>query len=273
MTLEEAPADGGQRNSVVVTGAANGIGKSIVARLAATGWAVVGVDRDDAALKEVVSRAGGVAVPGDVRDHEVLTGARQAAEGVGKLSAWVNNAGVVRLGPLHQMAPDVIDETLDIDLRAVIFGTREALTSFLGNGVPGSIVNISSVHARGSFPGFGAYDAAKGGIESLTRYVCVEYGHLGIRCNAIAPGAVNTSIVPAVKPDDPGTASSAIEARDLSPMRRVSEPQEIAEVVAFLVEGPSTAINGHVLAVDNGMSAWNCAFPPDDSVAFAGPSR
>ena len=193
-----------RRKAVVVTGAANGIGRAIAARLAATGWAVVGIDRDVAALEEVAGSVGGVAVPGDIRDQEVITNARQAAEGAGRLSAWVNNAGVVRLGPLHLMPADVIDETLDIDLRAVVFGAREALRSFLANGVSGSIVNISSVHARGSFPGYGPYDAAKGGIESLTRYVCVEYGHLGIRCNAIAPGAVNTNIVPAVGPDEPG---------------------------------------------------------------------
>ncbi|HXW78586.1 MAG TPA: SDR family oxidoreductase [Acidimicrobiales bacterium] len=262
--------DGRLRKSVVVTGAANGIGKAIVKRLAATGWAVVSVDRDVDALQEQegAGQTSGAAVAGDVRDREVLIEARRAAEGVGQLTAWVNNAGIVRLGPLHLMLPEVIDETLDIDLRAVVFGTREALTSFLANGVGGSIVNISSVHARGSFPGYGAYDAAKGGVESLTRYVCTEYGHLGIRCNAIAPGAVNTNIVPPATPDDP-LAASSVRGADLSPMHRVSEPTEIAEVVAFLVEGPSFAINGHTLAVDNGMSARNYAVEPDTAVAFA----
>lgn len=260
------------KGSVVVTGAANGIGKSTAARLAATGWAVVGVDRDVAALEDTIGALGGVAVGGDIRDNQVLAKARQAAETAGQLRAWVNNAGVVRLGPLHVMAPEVINETLDIDLRAVVFGTREALASFLANGVRGAIVNVSSVHARGAFPGYGPYDTAKGGVEALTRYVCVEYGHLGIRCNAVAPGAVNTSIVPSPPPS--GTAppvAGGVQASDLSPMHRVSEPEEMAEVVAFLIEGPSHAINGHVLAVDNGMSAWNCAFPPDDTVVFGRP--
>jgi NAD(P)-dependent dehydrogenase (short-subunit alcohol dehydrogenase family) len=265
------PIDRELRGAVVVTGAGNGIGKAISARLGATGWAVVGVDRDVAALEDVIRDTPGVAVPGDIRDHAVLARAREAAEGIGQLRAWVNNAGIVRLGPLHLMAPEVIDETLDIDLRAVIFGAREALTSFLANGIRGAIVNISSVHARGSFPGFGPYDAAKGGVESLTRYVCVEYGHLGIRCNAIAPGAVNTNIVPAASPDEPAMASLAVQAEDLSPMHRSSEPEEIAEVVAFLVEGPSLAINGQTLVVDNGLSARNYAYAPDGSVAFAAP--
>jgi NAD(P)-dependent dehydrogenase (short-subunit alcohol dehydrogenase family) len=259
-----------RKASVVVTGAANGIGRSIVLRLAKTGWAVVGVDREASALEDAVQAVAGVAVAGDIRDDQVLAEARRAAEAAGELRAWVNNAGILRIAPLHLMAPEVIDETLDIDLRAVMFGTREALSSFLANGVSGSIVNVSSVHAQGSFPGHGAYDTAKGGVEALTRYVCVEYGHLGIRCNAIAPGAVNTNIaanLPGAPPSSP-----SVQGSDLSPMHRVSEPEEIAEVVAFLVEGPSTAINGHALAVDNGMSAWNCPFPPDSTVAFAAPS-
>jgi NAD(P)-dependent dehydrogenase (short-subunit alcohol dehydrogenase family) len=260
-----------RKGSVVVTGAANGIGRSIVLRLAKTGWAVVGVDRDASALEDAVQEVAAVAVAGDIRDNQVLAEARRAAETAGELRAWVNNAGILRIAPLHLMAPEVIDETLDIDLRAVIFGTREALSSFLANGVGGAIVNVSSVHAQGSFPGAGAYDTAKGGVEALTRYVCVEYGHLGIRCNAVAPGAVNTNIA-ANPPGAPPPSSPSIEGRDLSPMRRVSEPEEIADVVAFLVEGPSTAINGHVLAVDNGMSAWNCPFPPDSTVTFAPPA-
>jgi NAD(P)-dependent dehydrogenase (short-subunit alcohol dehydrogenase family) len=255
-----------------VTGAANGIGKSIAHRLAKSGWAVVGVDREVAALEDAIGAVSGVAVPGDIRDNKVLAEARSAAERAGELRAWVNNAGIVRLGPLHLMAADEIDETLDIDLRAVIFGTREALSSFLANGVAGTVVNVSSVHARGGFPGYGSYDAAKGGVEALTRYVCVEYGHLGIRCNAVAPGAVNTDIA-ARTPGASRAASSAVQGADLSPMRRVSEPEEIAEAVAFLVEGPSTAINGHALAVDNGLSAWNCTFPPDSSVVFASPEH
>ena len=266
------PDDQQRQGSVVITGAANGIGKSIARRLAKTGWAVVGVDRDAAALQEAVEAVAGVAVVGDVRDTEVLVEAREAAEDAGSLRAWVNNAGIVRLGPLHLMAAEVIDETIDIDLRAVVFGTREALSSFLANGVSGSIVNVSSIHAHGGFPGYGPYDAAKGGVEALTRYVCVEYGHLGIRCNAVAPGAVNTNIAARI-PDAPPSPMSSIEGRDLSPMRRVSEPEEIAEAVAFLVEGPSMAINGHALAVDNGMSAWNGSFPPDDAVAFVPPER
>ena len=253
--------------TAVLTGAANGIGRAIAATLAAGGWTVVGVDRDAGALSQVLGRINGRPVVGDVRDPRVLAEARREAENMGQLTAWVNNAGIVRLAPLHLMEPAAIDEVLDTDLRAVVFGAREALQSFLAHGVPGSIVNMSSVHASGSFPGYGAYDTAKGGLEALTRYVCVEYGHLGIRCNAVAPGAVNTSIVPE-QTGGPAPASFSTDPTELSPMRRLSEPEEVATVVAFLIEGASNSINGHSLMVDNGMSARHYAFPPDETVVF-----
>ena len=259
----------GQGRTVVVTGAGNGIGRAIAARMAADAWTVVGVDRDRAALGEVFRSIDGEGVAGDVRDIDVLAEARRAAEERGQLAAWVNNAGIVRLGPIHLMEPSVIDETLDINLRAVVFGAREALASFLVNSVAGSIVNISSVHASGGFPGYGAYDATKGGIEAFTRYVCVEYGHLGIRCNAVAPGAVNTQIMASAQVEGPTPPSFSSDAAALAPMRRVSEPAEIAETVAFLLDNASVSINGHCLAVDNGMSAWHHEFPPDQRVVFA----
>jgi NAD(P)-dependent dehydrogenase (short-subunit alcohol dehydrogenase family) len=135
--------------------------------MAETGWFVVGVDRDRAALEGAFAGIDGATVPGDVRDIEVLHEARSVAERHGRLRAWVNNAAVIWLAPLHLLEPAVIDEVLDIDLRAVVFGVREAISSFLEHGVPGAIVNVSSVHARGALPGYGPYDTAKGGIEAL----------------------------------------------------------------------------------------------------------
>ena len=136
-----------KRQTLVITGAANGIGKATVTRMAETGWFVVGVDRDREALDAALEGLAGATVVGDVRDIEVLHEARSVAERNGELRAWVNNAAMVRLAPLHLLEPVAIDEMLDIDLRAVVFGVREALLSFLEHGVAGAIVNISSVHA------------------------------------------------------------------------------------------------------------------------------
>jgi NAD(P)-dependent dehydrogenase (short-subunit alcohol dehydrogenase family) len=254
--------------TLVVTGAANGIGKATVVRMAKMEWFVVGVDRDRAALESALGGLDGATVAGDVRDIDVLHEARSVAERNGELRAWVNNAAMVRLAPLHLLEPATIDEMLDIDLRAVVFGVREALSSFLEHGVPGAIVNVSSVHARGGFPGYGPYDTAKGGIEALTRYVCVEYGQLGVRCNAVAPGAVSTQFDAQARLELGRHPTFVSDAASLAPMLRTSQPQEIAEAIAFLIEGAPLSVNGHTLAVDNGMSARNYSFSPDERVAF-----
>ena len=257
--------------AVVVTGAANGIGRATVARMAATGWFVVGVDKDGAALQSALEGLGGATVAGDVRDIDVLHEARSRAEHNGQLWAWVNNAAMVRMAPLHVLDPAAIDEMLDIDLRAVVFGAREALGSFLAHSVPGAIVNVSSVHARGGFPGYGPYDTAKGGVEALTRYVCVEYGHLGVRCNAVAPGAVRTQFDAQARLELLGRHPTFIsDGANLAPMLRTSEPAEIAEAIAFLIDGAPLSVNGHTLVVDNGLSARNYGFPADETVVFPG---
>lgn len=253
--------------SAVVTGAARGIGRATAACLARAGYAVVGVDTDLAGLEELtaqVPRAG--FVHGDVRDRATLQAAARQASGQGRLACWVNNAGIVVLSPLHRVDDDAISRVLGVNLLAVVLGCQEALRVFLANHAAGVIVNVSSVHARAAFPGYGLYDTAKGGVEALTRYVCVEYGHLGIRCNAIAPGAVDTTIVPGSGEPGRDRAADLEEARRLSPMHRVSTPEEIGQLIAFVASDAATSINGQVIRADNGMSARAVQFPPDPAI-------
>ena len=252
--------------AVVVTGAGSGIGLAISRRLAAEGRTVVAVDTDRDALERLASEHTQVEpIVGDVRDPATLRSARESAHRRGGLAGWINNAGIVRLAPLHEASAEDIDAVLDTNLRAVVLGCQVALQSFLEHGVAGVIVNISSVHGRFGFPGYGAYDATKGGVEALTRYVCVEYGHLGIRCNAVAPGVVDTAIVPSTGGDPERDRAAALA---MSPMRRTSRPAEIAEVVSFLLSDRATSVNGQVLGVDNGMSARVAQFEPHHTVAF-----
>lgn len=239
-------------SSVVVTGAAGGIGSEICALLASGGSTVIGVDRDGAALSALTARVPGlVAVVGDVRDPATARAARRAAEDAGPLGAWVNNAAVLRPRPLHETDPGFIDEQLAINLVSVVLGCAEALASFVEHEVAGAIVNVTSIHARNPFPGLPLYATAKGGVEALTRQLCVEYGERGIRVNAVAPGAVATAMT--FGDGDPGEAVRT--ASRLSPMRRVSDPGEIAAAVGFLLSPEAVGINGIVLPVDNGMNA------------------
>jgi NAD(P)-dependent dehydrogenase (short-subunit alcohol dehydrogenase family) len=253
----------------VVTGAGHGIGRSIATHVSRAGRPVVAVDTDAEALAELAGEIDSVAtVTGDVRDLDALHSAARLAVELGGLGGWVNNAGIVRLAPLHEVSADDIAEVLGVNLEAVVLGCQVALQSFLADGAPGSIVNISSVHAKSGFPGYAIYDTAKGGVEALTRYVCVEYGHLGIRCNAVAPGVVDTAIVPRAADPTRDIAADLEAARALSPMRRISAPVEIAYVVDFLLSQQATSINGQVLGVDNGMSARSASFAPNPSIRF-----
>lgn len=255
--------------SAVVTGGASGIGREIVRVLCADRH-VVAVDLHAGALADLVAELPDVAtICGDVRDAGVLQRAADQATLGGPLDAWVNNAAVVRLGALHEVDAAEIDLVVGTNLVGPLLGSQIALKTFLATGTAGSIVNISSIHARASFPGYALYDTCKGALESLTRYVCVEYGHLGIRCNAVAPGAVLTP-AGARLADGSGDPEGAWEdTRRLSPMNRLSTAEEIARVVAFLVSDAAFSINGHVLAVDNGMAARSNTFPADPTIAFA----
>ena len=249
--------------SVVVTGAASGIGLEIARELLASGWVVVGVDISEPASlgRPPEFRA----VVGDVQDGRVLEEAAMLAGQGARLTAWVNNAALMHTEPLHLMSEDLIQRILSVDLQACVIGARIALNEFLRTGTAGSIVNISSIHAKAAWPGTGPYDIAKAGLDALTRYICVEYGHLGLRANSVAPGAVDTRMSTRTVA---ALSSPRLDPADLSPMRRASHPREIAQVVDFLLSGECNAINGHVLAVDNGMSAWSYPFDPNPDVRF-----
>jgi NAD(P)-dependent dehydrogenase (short-subunit alcohol dehydrogenase family) len=243
--------------SVVVTGGANGIGRATSEQLSRRGWAVLAVDVDEPGLASL--RSGGssaiVTLTADLTDPRAMPGIVAAAERLGPLSGWVNNAGILADRPLHEMDDELIGTILSINLLATIRGARAAVRSFIDNDRPGAIVNVSSIHAQHPFPGHPIYAASKGAVESLTRQICVEYASRGIRCNAVAPGAVATRMTfdPDVADADADRQLAAAAA--LSPAGRVSSPAEVAATIEFLLADESGSINGHVLAVDNGMSA------------------
>lgn len=254
----------------VVTGAADGLGRGIADHLLERDWIVVGVDVDSARLS-VNRHSRFVPFAADVTDRRALARAGETALAHGELVAWVNNAGITTTGRLDDVDDEVVDRTIAVDLRAVFDGCRVAVRSFLETGTAGAIVNVSSIHARGAFPGSAAYDMAKGGVEALTRYVCVEYAHLGIRCNAVAPGGVLTAATRTAleRAEDPDSVAALW--RDLAPSRTLLEPSDIAPVVEFLLSDGARAVNGHVLAVDGGMAARVYPFPVDSGIDFQAP--
>lgn len=254
--------------SVVVTGAALGIGRAIALSLADAGWAVVGVDMDSEALSRLEREHPSISTSlGDVAAPGTLETAAEQAEALASLEGWVNNAAIPQRGRLDAINRDVIERTIAVDLTAVVVGCQVAVRSFLRRSTAGSIVNISSIHARVSFPNTPVYDACKGGVEALTRYVCTEYGHRGIRCNAVAPGAVMT--------DHPRRliAASADEGRavieemaSLSPSRQIGDPEQVAAGVRFLLSQDAEFISGTTLTVDGGATARCYDFPPNTDI-------
>ena len=251
--MSERDAD----RACVVTGGAGSIGRAIVQRLRADGWRVVSLDL-------VGSGEADAAVQGDVADPNAHAAAAERAAELGELRGWVNCAGYNILGSVAEVDETAVRRGVDVDLLGVFFGTAEAARRMLklDGGEPdgpqlrgrtrGSIVNISSIHAAVGFPGFAAYAMSKGGIEALTRQVAAEYVSRGIRCNAVAPGLIESEMNEQLlaEASDPAALQAAWDA--LTPMGRWGSPADVAAAVAFLLGSGSGYITGEVLAVNGG---------------------
>jgi NAD(P)-dependent dehydrogenase (short-subunit alcohol dehydrogenase family) len=255
--------------SVVVTGAAMGIGHAITRALVDDGWHVVAVDLDAEALRTWDDAAAVSTVAGDVADPDTSRRAADAAELVAPLLGWVNNAGVEYDQPAHRVNLDLLRRQIDVNLVGTLLGSAEAVRRFMCTG-PGAIVSISSIQGTRGFPGAFVYASTKGGINAMTRQLAVEYAPLGVRVNAVLPGGVRTPMTEAewAESDDPAMARERDDAMHLR--GRLAEPYEIASVVAFLLSDAAAFVNGQEIVVDGGASVRNAVHPADPDILAAG---
>jgi NAD(P)-dependent dehydrogenase (short-subunit alcohol dehydrogenase family) len=257
--------------SVVVTGCGSGIGRAIVERLVIDGWATVGIELNQEAATELKDTLGDGhdVVCGDVTNRDVLAAARECAEELAPLGAWVNNVGIGVRGNLHAPNQEEVQRLFAVNLFSHYWGASEAIQTWVRAGCAGAIVNISSIHARSAFTGWAAYDTAKGGIDALTRYIAVEYGPVGIRANAIAPGAIATDMVRDVIATSPDPVLAEREMSIIHPLERLGLPAEIARVASFLLSDGASFISGQSIAVDGAASSRCFRYEPDAELLAA----
>lgn len=255
------------REVAVVTGAGSGIGHAIALRLAKD-YALINIDVNGENLakveREILASGGEVqSIVGDVSERDTHIKARELASAKGTLTAWVNCAGWTRGAALHDFPNDskVFEELMGTNQNGTFWGCAEAVHYFVNHKVKGAIVNISSVHGRRAWRDHAVYEMTKGAVDALTRNVAVTYGPYGIRCNAVAPGAVMTPALAQSFVDAPNPQERRESLELLTPLKRIANASEIAEVVSFLLSEKASYVSGQSLAVEG---AWTSALGVGD---------
>jgi NAD(P)-dependent dehydrogenase (short-subunit alcohol dehydrogenase family) len=257
--------------SAIVTGGGSGIGAACARRLADAGHGVVLSGRRADPLRAVAETLdAAIVVPGDVGDpvhaEELVAAAREA---YGGLDAVVLNAGVGESRPAGEETPEGWDAVLRTNLTGAFLVARAALPALVER--QGSLVGVASVNAWRAGPGWAAYCTSKAGLVMLLQSIARDYGPLGIRANAVLPGWVRTAM--GDEDMDAVAAQRGIDreaayglTHEHVPLRRPADPDEIAEVVAFLVSPAARYVSGAAVPVDGGASvvdvssvAWDVA--------------
>lgn len=231
----------------IVTGASRGIGRAIALELGQSGAKViVNYNRNAEAAQAVAHEIGGVAVQADVGTVDGCDKLIAAAAAQGSLEILVNNAGITRDGLMVRMTDADWDDVLQTNLTST-FRLCRAATEIMMQQRRGSIINVTSVSGIRGNAGQANYAASKAGVAAMTSSLAKEMGRRGIRVNCVAPGFVATDMVDAMNP-------KVVEgAKNLIPMRRLAQPEEIAKVVRFLASDDASYVTGQQWVVDGGL--------------------
>jgi 3-oxoacyl-[acyl-carrier protein] reductase len=243
--------------TVIVTGGISGIGLAMTAGFAREGANVVAADvgPENEEFEKVKASGGEISyIKTDVTDRaqwESLVAS--AAEMYGPVDVLMNNAGLTRIGMLHEMNDDDWDLVLNVDLTAVYRGTKAVLPGMIEQG-RGVIVNTASTLGLLANHLMSAYVAAKTGVVGLTKQVALDYGKYGIRCNAICPGPTETPNVVRSYGTSDKLAPRGQFLLDSIPLGRMGQPAEIAAAALFLASDEASFVSGAILTVDGAHS-------------------
>ncbi|MET4559529.1 NAD(P)-dependent dehydrogenase (short-subunit alcohol dehydrogenase family) [Lysinibacillus parviboronicapiens] len=240
-----------QNKVAIITGGASGIGAATAKLFVEEGAKVVLVDLNEekgsafeAELKAVGAEA--LFIKANITsEEEVANIYKTTLEAFGKVDVLFNNAGIGRVTPTEELAYTEWRNTVNVDLDGVFLMAQAAIKEMLkANG--GTIVNTASMYGWVGSPGSAAYNAAKGGVINLTRSLALEYATRGIRVNALCPGFIDTPIIP---------EESKEPLRQMTPMQRLGQADEMAQAVLFMASDDSTFMTGNTLTVDGGYTA------------------
>jgi 3-hydroxybutyrate dehydrogenase len=238
----------------MVTGGASGIGRACAVRLAAAGATVVVVDRDAAAAEAVAAEVGGTAVTVDLSDLDAVD--RLDLD----VDVLVNNAGLQHVAPLHEFPVDRFSYILRLMLEAPFRLVRGALPAMYDRGW-GRVVNVSSVHGLRASAYKSAYVTAKHGLEGLSKVIALEGAEHGVTSNCVNPAYVRTPLVEGQIADQARahglSEAEVVEQVMLAPaaLKRLIEPEEVADAVAWLCSPAATSVTGSSLVMDGGWTA------------------
>jgi NAD(P)-dependent dehydrogenase (short-subunit alcohol dehydrogenase family) len=228
---------------MLITGAGGGIGAAIAQRALASGYDV-GVLYAAPEVHTGTDRSNVVYLSADVTDAVAV---EAALEQFGAVDVVVNNAGILRTGPLLEHSPDDFRRVMDVNLTGAFIVAQAAARRMLATG--GVILNMSSINGIHPSPNCGAYVAAKAGLMALTQQMSIEWGQYGIRVNAIAPGFIDAGM------STPFYQDPAVRARRANavPLGRLGTARDVAETVLFLASDAAAYISGQTITVDGGV--------------------
>jgi len=233
------------QKTLLVTGGGSGIGAAIAKAADTAGYRVGVIDINlDAACTVAEQLTNAVPLAADVCDANAVA---DAVKRLGSVHVAVNNAGILRTGPLLDHSVADFRQVIDLNLTATFIVAQAVAKNMQSHG--GSIINIASINGVHPSPNSGAYGTAKAGVILLTQHMAIEWGELGIRVNAVAPGFVDTGM------STPFYANPTVRAARAGavPLGRLGEAQDIANAVIYLASDAASYISGHTLTVDGGV--------------------